>query len=137
MDTHTTSLVRESFDLLEPIAPQAAALFYSNLFARDPSLRSLFTGDMTQQGARLMQMIATAVGKLDEPEVLLPVLRQLGQRHAGYGVRDAHYDTVGAALLDTLATGLGVAWTPEVRAAWVEVYGVLASTMKDAARVTA
>jgi hemoglobin-like flavoprotein len=84
-----------------------------------------------------MQMIALAVGKLGQPEVLIPVLQGLGRRHAGYGVRDHHYDTVGAALLKTLRQGLGVAFTPEVEDAWVEVYGVLAGVMKEAASVPA
>jgi len=46
MNDHTISLVRESFDLVEPIAPQAAALFYANLFEADPALKLLFRGDM-------------------------------------------------------------------------------------------
>lgn len=137
MNDHSIALVRESFDLLEPIAPQAAALFYANLFEADPSLRRLFRGDMVAQGAKLMQMIGVAVARLDQPEVLMPALRQLGSRHAGYGVQDAHYDSVGAALLKTLYQGLGVACTPEVEAAWVDVYGVLAATMKAAAVVPA
>ena len=137
MNEYSIQLVRETFDLVEPIAPQAAAAFYANLFAADPSMQSLFKGDMVLQGRRLMQMIGLAVAKLEEPEVLMPALHELGQRHAGYGVRDAHYDTVGAALLKTLQQGLGVAYTPEVEEAWAEVYGVIASTMKDAAHVAA
>jgi hemoglobin-like flavoprotein len=137
MNDHTISLVRESFDLVEPIAPQAAALFYANLFEADPSLQRLFRGDMVAQGTRLMQMIGVAVAKLDEPEVLMPVLRALGRRHAGYGVQEEHYEIVGGALLRTLQQGLGAAWTPEVESAWIDVYGVLASTMKDAATVPA
>lgn len=42
MNDHTISLVRESFDLVTPIAPQAAALFYANLFEADPQLQPLF-----------------------------------------------------------------------------------------------
>jgi len=137
MNDHTIHLVKESFDLVEPIAPQAAELFYSNLFARDPSLRGLFRSDMLAQGEKLMQMISVAVSKLDQPQVLMPVLQRLGQRHADYGVRDEHYDTVGAAFLATLAQGTGVAFTEEVREAWVEVYAELANTMKEAARVAA
>jgi len=137
VNEHTIQLVRDSFDLVEPIAPQAAALFYANLFASDPSVKPLFRGDMIKQGERLMTMIGVAVAKLDEPEVLIPALQGLGQRHAGYGVRDAHYDSVGVALLDTLRQGLGVAFTDDVEAAWIEVYGVVASTMKEAARVPA
>jgi hemoglobin-like flavoprotein len=137
MNDHTISLVKESFDLVTPIAPQAAALFYVNLFEADPQLRALFKGDMVQQGHALMQMLETAVGLLDRPEVLVPALQELGRRHAGYGVQERHYDTVGAALLKTLRQGLGAAWGPEVAGAWTEVYGLVAGTMKEAARVPA
>ena len=57
----------------------------------------------------------------------------LGRRHADYGVTDAHYDTVGGALLWTLEKGLGSAFTPDVKAAWTTVYTVLATTMKAGA----
>jgi len=135
MDDTTIQHVKSSFALVAPIAPQAAALFYANLFEADPSLRALFKGDMEAQGAKLMQMIGVAVSKLGEPEVLLPALQSLGKRHAGYGVQDGHYDVVGGALLKTLDQGLGPAFTPEVRAAWTDVYGVMAGVMKDAAKV--
>lgn len=134
MQAHQAQLVRESFALVRPIAATAAALFYENLFNADPSLRRLFTGDMTQQGERLMTMIGAAVGLLDRPASLVPVLRQLGARHASYGVKDAHYATVGAALLLTLGQGLGDAFTPEVKAAWQALYAVVSSTMMEAAR---
>jgi hemoglobin-like flavoprotein len=52
-------------------------------------------------------------------------------------VTDAHYDTVGEALLWTLGQGLGDAFTPETEAAWTKVYGLLADTMKTAAAETA
>jgi len=137
VNDHTIQLVRESFDLVEPIAPQAAALFYANLFAIDPSVRPLFRGDMIVQGEHLMTMIGMVVAQLDDAEVVTPALQRLGQRHAGYGVRDAHYDSVGIALLKTLREGIGVAFTEEVEAAWVDVYGSVAATMKEAAKVPA
>ena len=55
------------------------------------------------------------------------------QRHVAYGVREEHYDTVGAALLWTLEQGLGDAWTVELATAWATAYTLLATTMKDAA----
>ncbi|MBX3621386.1 MAG: hemin receptor [Rhizobacter sp.] len=126
--------VRLSFSLIEPIAPQAAALFYDNLFTADPGLRPLFQGNMAQQGTRLMTMIAAAVDLLDRPDALVPTLRKLGTRHVNYGVKEAHYATVGAALLKTLKQGLGNAYTDEVHEAWVALYGVVSETMIDAAR---
>ena len=59
MQDHQIHLVRNSFELVQPIAPQAAALFYDHLFAAAPSLRGLFRGDMANQGERLMTMIGS------------------------------------------------------------------------------
>jgi len=126
-------LVQDSFGLVVPIAPTAAALFYQRLFEIDPALRPMFKGDIGEQGKKLMQALALAVKSLDRPEALMPVLQDLGRRHARYGVTDAHYDTVGAALIWTLEKGLGERFTADVRGAWVAVYQVVATTMKVAA----
>ena len=128
------ALVEQSFDQVKPIAPRAAAMFYERLFELDPSLRPLFRGDLARQGQMLMAMIAGAVKGLRNIPQLAPVLRQLGARHIGYGVEDAHYATVGKALLWTLEQGLGHAFTPEVREAWTIAYGLLAGTMQEGAR---
>ena len=130
------SLVKDSFRKVVPIADQAAALFYARLFELDPSLRPMFRGDMADQGRKLMTMIATAVAGLERPDQLLATVRMLGVRHVAYGVRDAHYATVGAALLWTLEKGLGAEFTAEVRAAWTKVYTLLADTMREAAQAT-
>jgi len=127
-------LVQESFAAVVPIADDAAVLFYRRLFELDPSLERMFRGDMTEQRRKLMQMLTAAVKGLDRLDKLVPVVEDLGRRHAGYGVADAHYDTVGAALLWTLEKGLGNAFTAEVKDAWVTVYGLLAGTMKNAAK---
>jgi len=126
-------LVQKSFEHVLPIADVAAELFYERLFELDPSLRPLFRGDMKTQGRALMSMIKVAVAGLDNLERIVPAVQSLGKRHATYGVTDAHYDTVATALLWTLEQGLGEAFTPEVKAAWVEVYTILATTMKEAA----
>ena len=127
-------LVQDTFDSIAPIADDAAALFYRRLFELDPTLRTMFRGDMAEQRRKLMNMIGAAVRGLDRLEQLVPVVQDLGRKHVGYGVEDRHYDTVGAALLWTLEKGLGSAFTPEVKEAWAAVYGLLASTMQNAAR---
>jgi len=127
-------VVRSTFAQVEPIADQAAELFYNKLFELDPSVRAMFKGDMVQQGRKLMTMIKTAVAGLDNLEAILPAVESLGKRHAGYGVIDSHYDTVGKALLWTLGQGLGSAFTAEAEDAWTSVYGTLAATMVQAAK---
>jgi hemoglobin-like flavoprotein len=80
-----------------------------------------------------MKMINTAVNGLDRLDAIVPAVQDLGRRHVGYGVKDEHYDTVGAALLWTLEAGLGDAFTPDVKESWTTVYTLLADTMKSAA----
>ncbi|MES2355506.1 MAG: globin family protein [Pseudomonadota bacterium] len=134
MEQQVISDVQSTWKVVEGIAPQAAALFYSNLFEADPSLKPLFKGNMEEQGKKLMQMIGAAVGKLTELGYLVPVLQSLAKRHVAYGVQEAHYGTVGAALLKTLEQGLGQAFTPQVKESWSEVYGVMSSVMISASK---
>lgn len=130
------ALVQNSFAQVVPILETAAELFYNKLFELDPSVRPLFSGDMKEQGNKLMTMIGVAVNGLNNLEAIVPAIENLGARHAGYGVKDEHYDTVAAALLWTLATGLGEAFTEEVKEAWTETYLLLAGVMKKAAAET-
>lgn len=132
MTPEQVELVQNSWIQVTPIAEKAAELFYGKLFELDPALKSLFKGDMTEQGRKLMSMISTAVTSLNKLETILPAVEQLGERHAGYGVTDEDYDKVGTALLWTLQTGLGDAFTPEVKEAWTLTYITLASVMKKA-----
>jgi hemoglobin-like flavoprotein len=136
MTNEQIKLVQDSFRQVAPIAETAAQLFYARLFELDPDLELLFKGNLTEQGRKLMQMLALAVNSLDRMEQILPVVRSLGARHVAYGVRDKDYDTVGKALLWTLRKGLGEAFTPDVEAAWRNVYATIASTMKGAAAMT-
>ena len=131
------ALVRTSFSRVAATGDAAADLFYDRLFVIAPELRALFPADLAEQKRKLMMMLASAVGRLDDLATLLPALKALGARHAGYGTRTEHYGLVAEALLWTLARGLGEAFTPEVEFAWTKVYGVLAATMQDgAAEVT-
>ncbi len=133
MTPEEKKLVKDTFAQIQPIASQAAALFYTRLFEVAPEFRRLFKNDMDAQGMKLMQTIGVAVAHLDRLDEVVPVVQKLGQRHAGYGVLPEDFNVVGEALLWTLEQGLGAAFTPEVRQAWATVYGVLANTMQQAA----
>jgi hemoglobin-like flavoprotein len=126
-------LVRSSWEQVVPISDHAAAMFYQRLFETDPSTQPLFKStDLVQQRRKLLQVLNVAVASLDNLGALAKMVEELGRRHAGYGVKDEHYDTVGAALLWTLEEGLGDGWTPEVAAAWTDVYGLLSGIMRNA-----
>ena len=127
-------LVRQTWSKVVPIADTAASLFYDRLLTSHPELAPMFAGvDMPEQRRKLVKAIGLVVTSLDRIDTLLPVIRDLGQRHAGYGVQDEHYGQVGAALLWTLQTGLGDDWSEEAAGAWALAYQLLADTMIDAA----
>lgn len=133
MTPEQIELVKSSWAKVAPISEKAAELFYGRLFELDPELKKLFKSDMKEQGRKLMAILNTAVNSLDKLETIVPAVQDMGRRHVDYGVKDADYDTVGAALIWTLEQGLGEGFTPDVKDAWVETYTIVATTMKDAA----
>lgn len=137
MSPEKVALVQSTWASVVPIADQAADLFYQRLFELDDSLKTLFPDDMTEQKKKLMQTLAVCVNGLNELGEIVPAVQALGRRHVDYNVKPEHYETVGAALLWTLEQGLGDAWNTDVEQAWTEVYGVLSTTMKEAAESSA
>ena len=133
MSPEQVDLVQTTWRSLMPVKDTAAELFYGKLFSLDPSVRSLFSNDLKDQGRNLTAMISVAVGGLSRPEKIVLAVRQLGRRHAAYGVQPRHYETVATALLWMLETSLGEAFTPDTRAAWIAAYDLLARTMQEAA----
>ena len=133
MTPYQIELVQSSFAKVIPIADIAARLFYDRLFELDPSLRSLFKSDMEEQQKKLMYSLRMVVENLRNLDRVVPGVRAMGARHAAYGVRNEHYATVGTALIDTLARGLGAQFTDEVRKAWLAAYTLLAGAMMAAA----
>ncbi|ELP35288.1 globin family protein [Rhodopirellula baltica] len=130
MTPEQVTLVKESWEKVKPISEQAAELFYGRLFTLDPSLRSLFKGDMSEQGKKLMSTITLAVTSLDRLETILPTVQALGRKHAvEYEVPDSSYATVGEALIWTLGQGLGDDFTEDVKEAWLLTYTTLSGAM--------
>ncbi|MFT5523275.1 MAG: hemoglobin-like flavoprotein [Pirellulaceae bacterium] len=117
MTPEQKELVQTTWKMVEPISETAAELFYGRLLELNPDLKSLFKGDMAEQGKKLMQMLATCLAGLDNLESLTPAVEALGRRHVDYEVDNDDYATVGEALLWTLEKGLGDASTPEVEEA--------------------
>lgn len=129
MTPEEVKIIRDDWLLVLTIADVAATLFYKKLFELDPSLRSLFRSDMTEQRKKLVTMLTLVTDKLDDPKTLEPTVRRLGRRHVHYGVKPEHYATVGAALISTLKQGLGSQFDSVHEAAWVKAYGVLVQWM--------
>jgi nitric oxide dioxygenase len=99
------------------------------LFEIAPDVKPLFHGDMKEQRRKLMATLALVVNGLGDLPAILPAASALAKRHVAYGVKPEHYPLVGAALLWTLARGLGDAWNKESEAAWSAAYATLSGFM--------
>lgn len=73
--------------------------------------------------------LSKAVENLTSLDMLVPILKQLGQSHVARNVQKEHYPIVGQAILNTLAGALGEQWTPVVKKAWTIVIDTVAQTM--------
>ena len=133
MTPNQQRIIRSSFDELRGQAIPVAMLFYGRLFALDPAIKPLFHVDIREQSRKLMEMLGSVVEGLDDFESMKPALRQLGRKHLDYGVKDAHYDTLAAALMWTLGQALEGGFNAEARDAWSLAIGAICAEMKSGA----
>lgn len=123
---------------------KATKIFYDRLFDQFPCVRPMFADDMQSQYKKLYAAVSLAVKCLESDEgmaTLIPVLQDLGVRHAGFGVVRAHYEAVTECFLWTLNTyitsqmpmNLSIMYAADVADAWEWVLTLIGKVMADAA----
>jgi hemoglobin-like flavoprotein len=120
---------------------KATEIFYNKLFEEHPQVRSIFPNDMSAQYQKLYSAVSMVVRVLDEPEELLPVLKDLGIRHARYGATRDYYEAVTECFLWTLNSYIvskmpnnnALRWIFGVVDAWEWALTFIGITMADAA----
>ena len=108
-------LVQKHFRHRRPDCRRCGGALLPAAVRNRPQPRADVQGRHGGAAPKLMQMLTAAVKGLARLDRLVPVVEDLGRRHADTAWLDKHYDTVGAALLWTLEKGLGAAFTPEVQ----------------------
>jgi hemoglobin-like flavoprotein len=129
MTPQQVALIHDSFAEIAPHSDQVAEVFFNRLFEVAPHVRQLFRGDMVEQRVKFMATMSMLVNSLDNLEIVLPAAGKLAVRHVAYGVTQEHYVVVGQSLLWAIRRTLGLNWTDEIAAAWIEAYGMLSRHM--------
>ena len=112
--------------------PQIAQRFYQHMFAAHPELLdgTFNRGNQaqgTQQVALAGSVAAFASALVKTPEQLPEhLLSRVAHKHASLGIRPEQYKVVHEHLFWAIVDVLGEAVTPEVAAAWDEVYWLMA-----------
>lgn len=145
----TEQLVVETWETIKSIPDYqkvAGELLFRKLFELNPGAASFFsfakgyktsdaelyqTLSFIKHSTSVISSVTAAVGLLEsnKMDVLVSVLKDLGARHATLDLQRAHYELVGEALLSTLDTALGEAFTPKVKASWGSIYAVITEQM--------
>eukprot|EP00927_Polykrikos_kofoidii_P012496 TRINITY_DN15387_c0_g2_i1.p2 TRINITY_DN15387_c0_g2~~TRINITY_DN15387_c0_g2_i1.p2 ORF type:complete len:176 (-),score=36.76 TRINITY_DN15387_c0_g2_i1:321-848(-) len=154
IDERDVQLVQQTFARVAMLgADNVGKILFMKLFKKSPQVFGLFTfkgartqaedlkqplklwragGPATKHAAEVVTTFVTAVGLLSEQHLLVPILKELGARHVGYGVAPAHYEVVGEALIESLELALGPKFTPAVKNAYLKVYKHIEMTMTSA-----
>ncbi|MBA4848803.1 globin domain-containing protein [Emticicia sp. BO119] len=133
MTNEQVRMIKSTWRSLQGVDPTLLGdVFYSRLFLKEPSLRKMFQVPKEVQAKKLIDMLDLIVSRLDRLDEVSEDIRQLAERHIGYGVKPKHYEDVGKALLWTISKGLGKDWNKEVETAWTACYALLTGAMLDA-----
>lgn len=131
----STATVRATLPAVGAGIDDIADLFYRKLFdARPELLRDLFNRGNQASGAQrqaLAGSIASFAAQLVEHPDVRPdaMLIRIANKHASLGITPQQYEVVHTHLFAAIAEVLGDAVTPEVAAAWDEVYWLMANAL--------
>ena len=126
-------LVQESYAKIYENGDSFSQLFYKNLFQIAPDLSRLFSSNIETQGRKFMEILSIVVLDLQDEDLIIPLIQEMGRRHVGYGTEKEHYEIVGRALVKTLEESLSGGFTEKEKAIWVRLYGLIANIMITAA----
>lgn len=131
-EDHRT-IVAETLPVIGAHIDEITPVFYRSMFDAHPELlRDVFNRGNQKVGAQqraLAASIATFASQLVEGRSPVDLLSRIGHKHASLGIRPEQYQIVHDHLFGAIVEVLGEAITPEIGAAWDEVYWILADTL--------
>ena len=114
---------------------QIAERFYGRLFAAHPELLDGTFNRGNQARGEQQQALAGSVAAFATTLVTTPdrtpekLMSRIAHKHASLGIRPEQYHVVHDTLMGAIVDVLGDAVTPEVAAAWDEVYWLMANAL--------
>ncbi len=130
----TIDIIKSTIPVLEIHGKTITTVFYRNLFEKHPELLNIFNRTNQEKGRQqtaLANTVLAAAVHIDRLEAILPVVKQIAQKHRSLAVKPEHYPVVGEHLLGAIKEVLGEAASPEILQAWGEAYGVIAQVFID------
>jgi len=129
LDQKTIGIIKSTVPVLEKHGEAITTRFYQLMFANHPELLNIFNHANQKQGRQQKALAGTvyaAAMYIDNLEAILPVVKQIAEKHRSLGILPEHYPIVGKHLLLAIKDVLGDAATDEIIDAWAAAYNVIA-----------
>ncbi len=134
MDQAMIERLESSFNLLAPRGPELVDRFYAHLFSENPGLRPMFPSDMSEQKKKLLGSLVLVIENIRNTEKLAQPLKDMGERHVGYGAAPEHYPVVRDTLVSVMAEMAGEAWNDQLTQDWNGALDFVSSVMLEGAK---
>ncbi|GAB1798403.1 NO-inducible flavohemoprotein [Priestia megaterium] len=134
LSQQTINIIKSTVPVLEVHGTAITTAFYKNLFEAHPELLNIFNHTNQKKGRQqtaLANAVLAAAKYIDQLETIVPVVKQIAQKHRSLGIKPEHYPIVGEHLLIAIKEVLGDAATEEIINAWADAYGVIAQVFID------
>jgi nitric oxide dioxygenase len=134
LSPQSAAVVAATAEVVAAHADKITSTFYPDMFEAHPELLNVFNTANQAVGEQPKALAASVVAfavQLIDPAApdFTPVLQRIAHKHVSLGIRAPEYTIVGHHLMKAVGTVLGEAITPEVAAAWDEVYWLFATAL--------
>ncbi|WP_296142864.1 NO-inducible flavohemoprotein [uncultured Flavobacterium sp.] len=134
MNPHQKELIKATIPILRASGEDLTNYFYARMFKHHPELRNMFNMG-NQANGRQKSALANAVlayaENIEDPSVLITVLKGIGTKHRSLNIQPDQYKIVGTHLIASIGEVVGEATTPEILEAWTVAFYQLAQIMID------
>ncbi|MCP2027511.1 nitric oxide dioxygenase [Flavobacterium sp. HSC-32F16] len=132
MNPHQKELIKATIPILRASGEDLTNYFYARMFKHHPELRNMFNMG-NQANGRQKSALANAVlayaENIEDPSVLIGVLKGIGTKHRSLDIQPEQYKIVGTHLIASIGEVVGDAATPEILEAWTVAFYELAAIM--------
>ncbi|GAB3054214.1 NO-inducible flavohemoprotein [Virgibacillus ainsalahensis] len=129
LDQETMDIVKATVPVLQEHGTAITKRFYELMLEEHPELKNIFNMTNQRKGDQpkaLANTVYAAALHIDNLEAILPVVKQIAEKHRSLNIKPEHYPIVGKYLLMGMKDVLGDAASDEIIDAWAKAYGVIA-----------
>jgi len=132
MNIEQKQLIKATIPILQSSGEILTDYFYKRMFEHNPELKLVFNMGNQANGKQkhaLAGAVLAYAEHIENPAVLINVLKGIGNKHVSLNIQAQDYAIVGTHLIASIQEVLGDVATPELVEAWTGAYNELAEIM--------